>query len=338
MASSAHVSFEKDVVAPQGHDPEMIHKILTKIHFPAMHPMFLAENVAPAVLPSHLLSDYEMNTIFIDCLSRSPDKFALFPCEKRAITPLLSIRPLRSSERPFTIEYNPRDRVNKELKQRILLISGLTPDRYMLKSESPEIDRLLQDPREGTTVGDVGLKEGDKIDLVQTIRVKVVGPLADGYQTAATSGCGGCTTGCSGASERQRNTLGTLDVMETDKMRDLKPKVQRVLENRGLSVDGLVFKSHGDDVRDSAAFIECRLDAQGYESSAARSRPRSNSISSGVGGGKGCAATCTGRPQEQQLPPSGPEDAGEFCGMSNCDEKRCQGACRFPSIGERNHR
>ena len=26
MASSAHVSFEKDVVAPQGHDPEMIHK------------------------------------------------------------------------------------------------------------------------------------------------------------------------------------------------------------------------------------------------------------------------------------------------------------------------
>ena len=42
---------------------------------------------------------------------------------------------------------------------------------------------MLQDPREGTTVGDVGLKEGDKIDLVQTIRVKVVGPLADGYQS-----------------------------------------------------------------------------------------------------------------------------------------------------------
>ena len=32
-------------------------------------------------------------------------------------------------------------------------------------------------------MGDVGLKEGDKIDLVQTIRVKVVGPLADGYQS-----------------------------------------------------------------------------------------------------------------------------------------------------------
>ena len=66
-----------------GHDPEMIHRILTKIHFPAMHPMFLAENVAPAVLPTHLLTDHEMVTIFIDCLSRSPNKFGLFPCDKR---------------------------------------------------------------------------------------------------------------------------------------------------------------------------------------------------------------------------------------------------------------
>ena len=28
--------------------------------------------------------------------------------------------------------------------------------------------------------------------------------------------------------DRPRNTIGTLDVMETDKMRDLKPKVQRL--------------------------------------------------------------------------------------------------------------
>ena len=65
------------------HDPVLIHKILTKIHFPAMHPMFLAENVAPAVLPTQLLTDHEMVTIFIDCLSRSPNKFGLFPCNKR---------------------------------------------------------------------------------------------------------------------------------------------------------------------------------------------------------------------------------------------------------------
>jgi hypothetical protein len=31
-----------------------------------------------------------------------------------------------------------------------------------------------------------------------------------------------------------------------------------VLEDQGLDVDALVFKSHGDDVRDSAAFVECR--------------------------------------------------------------------------------
>ena len=78
-ASGIHIT----PVHAQGHDPEMIHKILTKIHFPAMHPMFLAENVAPAVLPTKLLTDHEMVTIFIDCLSRSPNKFGLFPSDKR---------------------------------------------------------------------------------------------------------------------------------------------------------------------------------------------------------------------------------------------------------------
>jgi len=329
--STTVVNAEGDISS--GYDPNTIHKILSKIHFPAMHPMFLAENVAPAVLPTHLLSDYEMDTIFIDCLSRSPDKFGLFPSDKRSITPLLSVRPLRSTERPFTIEFNPRDRIHKELRQRILLVSGLPPDRYLLKSENPETNRLLQEAAEGATVGDVGLKEGDKIDLVQTIRVKVVGPLSDDYRTSNAVGCGaGCTTGCSGASNRQRNTLGTLDVMETDKMRDLKPKVQRVLENQGLSVDGLVFKSHGDDVRDSAAFIECRLDAQGYETGETV-RPH------GSGFDGGCSAACTGKPQQQPLrsePANNEPD--EFCGMSNCDEKRCRGACKFPSPAERNRR
>ena len=42
---------------------------------------------------------------------------------------------------------------------------------------------MLQEAAEGATVGDVGLKEGDKIDLVQTIRVKVVGPLSDDYRS-----------------------------------------------------------------------------------------------------------------------------------------------------------
>jgi len=329
-----------------GHDPEIIHKILSKIHFPAMHPMFLAENVAPAVLPTHLLTDHEMVTIFIDCLSRSPNKFGLFSCDKRAITPLLSVRPIRSTERPFTIEFNPRDRIHRELKQRILLVSGLPPDRYMLKSENPDVNRLLQEAPEGTTVGDIGLKEGDKIDLVQTIRVKVIGPLADDYRAA--TGCGqngggnggegGCTSGCTGMTDRDRdrprNTIGTLDVMETDKMRDLKPKVQRVLEDQGLSVDGLVFKSHGDDVRDSAAFIECRLDAQGYETSSSRLRPLRDG-NGGGGGSGGCSSGCTARPRDQPPPPP-PKDDEEFCGMSNCDEKRCHGSCRFPS--DRNYR
>jgi len=336
----------------QGHDPAMIHKILTKIHFPAMHPMFLAENVAPAVLPTQLLTDHEMVTIFIDCLSRSPNKFGLFPADKRSITPLLSVRPIRSTERPFTIEFNPRDRIHRELKQRILLVSGLPPDRYMLKSEDVDVNRLLQEAPEGTTIGDIGLKEGDKLDLVQTIRVKVVGPLAEDYRAAEQGGGGGgggggCSAGCSGAKERPRNTIGTLDVMETERMRDLKPKVQRVLEDQGLSVDGLVFKSHGDDVRDSAAFIECRLDAQGYET--ARSRPLRNT-GSGASGQQpspppqGCVSGCTGKPPPPQTLPPLPsqqqrdDDEGEFCGMSNCDEKRCRGMCRKSSGGERNYR
>lgn len=332
-SSASHVAFAEDPNF-HGHDPAAIHRILTKIHFPAMHPMFLAENVAPAVLPSNLLTDHEMVTIFIDCLSRSPNKFGLFPSDKRAITPLLSVRPIRSTERPFTIEYNPRDRVDRELKQRILLVSGLPPDRYMLKSEDPDVNRLLQEAPEGTVVADIGLKEGDKLDMVQTIRVKVVGPLADDYK-GPTKGCytgggGGCSTGCSGTSERGRNTIGTLDVMETDKMRDLKPKVQRVLEDQGLSVDGLVFKSHGDDVRDSAAFIECRLDGQGYET--ARSRPPQTNA------GGGCRTSCSGRPQHSQPAPAPPLDADEFCGMSNCDENRCRGGCRKPSSGEKNYR
>ena len=145
-------------------------------------------------------------------------------------------------------------------------------------------------------------------------------------------------------------------------------------------MDGLVFKSHGDDVRDSAAFIECRLDAQGYEAPP-RSRPlrttgsdpnsagcttgctgkppppppdsgcrpgctgkpRSQPVSGCTSGctskpqsppGNGCRSGCTGKPQSLPplLPPQQPKqqqkEDREFCGMSNCDPKRCNGICR----------
>ena len=57
-------------------------------------------------------------------------------------------------------------------------------DSFVIGSQkNPETNRFLQEATEGATVGDVGLKEGDKIDLVQTIRVKVVGPLSDDYRS-----------------------------------------------------------------------------------------------------------------------------------------------------------
>ena len=57
--------------------------------------------------------------------------------------------------------------------------------RFNLKD--PDVNRLLQEAPEGTVVADIGLKEGDKLDMVQTIRVKVVGPLADDYKGLLTS-------------------------------------------------------------------------------------------------------------------------------------------------------
>ena len=51
--------------------------------------------------------------------------------------------------------------------------------------QDADVNRLLQEAPEGTTITDIGIKEGDKVDLIQTIRVKVVGPLAENYRGSA---------------------------------------------------------------------------------------------------------------------------------------------------------
>ena len=51
--------------------------------------------------------------------------------------------------------------------------------------QDADVNRLLQEAPAGTTITDIGLKEGDKVDLIQTIRVKVVGPLAENYRGSA---------------------------------------------------------------------------------------------------------------------------------------------------------